>query len=382
LALTAVVGGLYPNQDLKTITINTNYFSIFEKSVFGRYRLCILLSIYDYIHLIIYQTFIMSTVVNISIDDFIFHVVHHGEDTPGLMDSTPITGFETFFKSRIKEVLEGNRFNFIENSTFLDAIKSIDQDESTFVEVSKSLARSFHQHRDGRIKPGVMILIKADIDGVKKYILIKYDHEEVITYTTVNGAAILAEISNTFSKNRDALQKSAVIDLNDRTITAAIIDKSDRGNITDFFKGFLGIKRFYDKETLTQKVNNCFLDTIKEHRASLPKEFTSQASSVFYDYVQSMDTFRQDETVKELFGTHYTDEIGRTFNRKLKQSDIHGEEFNFDKRITKPKKRKFRTQEGVTIQYDTVAEGTVQIKENESETQIIITTKKLIEESC
>jgi hypothetical protein len=324
----------------------------------------------------------MNAVVNISIEDFIFHVVHHGEDSPGLMESTPITGFETFFKLRIKEVLEGNRFNFTDDSTFLEAIRSIDNDEKSFIDVSKSLARTFHQHRDGRIKPGVMILIKADVDGIKKYLLIKYDHEEVITYTAVNGAAILAEISNTFSKNKDALQKSAVIDLNDAVVTAAIIDKSDRGNITDFFKGFLGIKRFYDKETLTKKVNNCFLDTIKEHRASLPGEFTSQASSVFYDYVQASGTFRQDETVKELFGNYYTEEIGRTFKRKLKQADILGEEFGFDKRIRKPRKRKFRTQEGVIIQYDTIAEGTVEIKEGAEETQIIITTKKLIEESC
>lgn len=324
----------------------------------------------------------MSKPVNIDIENFIFHVVHHGADEPILMEDTPITGFETFFKLRIAEILEGNRFNFLDGSSFLDSLRMIEDEPEQFLAISKHLAESFHSHQSGSIKPGVMILLKADIDGKKKYILIKYDHEEVITYRTVNRQAILEEISNTFSKSKQALQKSAVVDLGDNVVSAVVIDKSDRSNVTNFFKGFLGIKRFYEKEKLTQKVNNCFLDTIKDHRASLPAEFTSQASLIFYDHVQRADAFRQDETVKELFGTYYTDEIGRTFNRKLRAADILGEEFEFDKRIKKPRKKKFRTQEGVVIQYDTIAEGTVEIKAEGDETKIIITTKKLIEESC
>lgn len=323
----------------------------------------------------------MSVVINIDIEQFIFHVVHHGEDEPILMEHTPIDGFENFFKLRIREILNGNRFNFLDGSTYLDSISEIDQNPEQFVEVSQHLAQTFHSHQSGNIKPGVMILLKADVDGAKKYILIKYDHEEVITYRTENRRAILEEISNTFSKNKSALQKSAVVDLNDNIVTAVVTDKSDAANITNFFKGFLGIKRFYDRGTLTQKLNNCFIDTMKEHRAGLPPEFTSQASIIFYDHVQRSNSFKDEETIRELFGPHYTDEIGRTFKRKLKSADILGEEFDFDKRIRKPKRKKFRTQEGVVIQYDTIAEETVNIQTVGDETTITITTRKLIEES-
>ena len=34
---------------------------------------------------------------DIIISDFIFHVVHHGEENPILMDETSIKGFEFFF---------------------------------------------------------------------------------------------------------------------------------------------------------------------------------------------------------------------------------------------------------------------------------------------
>lgn len=324
----------------------------------------------------------MIPIVNIEIEDFIFHVVHHGAPEPILMDHTPITGFETFFKDRIKEVLEGNRFNFTEQSTFLNSIKRIDLDPRLFLEESKELARIFHQHQNKRIKPGVMILIRAKIDDIRKYLLIKYDHEGVITYKTINKEAILEEISNTFSKSKEALQKSAIINLDEKVIGAVIIDKSERNDITDFFKGFLGVKRYYDKSALTKIVSDCFIETIKEHRVNLPGEFTSQASITFYEYVQAKKDFQSDETIKELFGNNYTEEIGKTFSKKLRQADIEGEEFEFDKKLKKPVKKKFRTAEGVTIQYNTTAESTVKIKTTNEETKITITTRKLIEETC
>lgn len=317
---------------------------------------------------------------DIQIDDFIFHVVHHGADEPVLMDKTPITGFEIFFKERIAEVLEGNRFTFTDSSLLLDEILKLDKDISTFVEVSKRLAVVFHQHQDKRIKPGVMILINCLANKVRKYILIKYDNEEVITYKTKGTEATLEEVSNTFTKNKSALQKSAVIDLSDNVLSAVVIDKSERHNVTDFFKGFLGIKRQYSNSELTKKLNECFLETVKEHRGSLPPEFTSNANKRFYDIVQKMNNFNENETLRILFEQYYSIEIERTFKRKLKKRDMLGEEFLFDKSIKKPSKRKLKTAEGISIQYDYSAEDTIKIEDIENGTKITIETSKLFDE--
>jgi len=319
---------------------------------------------------------------DINIENFIFHVVHHGDNEPILMDNTPIDGFEEFFKKRINEILNGNKFLFINDSLFLNAIKDIEKNNSTFVSISKNLAKQFHQHQDKRVKAGVMILIKALINQAPKYILIKYDHASVITYKTADRKAVLEEIKNTFSKSKDALQKSAIIDLSEKIPNAIIIDKSERGDITDFFKGFLGVKRFHTTETLTEKVKHCFLETIKAHKLELPGDFTSQASLTFYNHVQSFKSFNEEETVKSLFGNYYSQQIAGTFRRKIQQEDIVGEEFDFNKKIRKPQKKKFKTIEGVTIQYDTIAENTIKITTRNEETKIVITTKKLIEEPC
>ncbi len=317
---------------------------------------------------------------DIQIENFIFHVVHHGEDQPVLLDETPIDGFENFFKERIAEVLNGNKFHFSDPSDFLEKLKLIDKKKIDFVTASKDLARTFHQHRDGRVKPGVMILVKAKVDAIVKYVLIKYDHAEVITYITKNKKAILSEITNTFVKNRDAMQKSVLVDIEAPVHIASIIDKSDRANVTDFFKNFLGVKRHYDSQTLTDKVKECFIGTIGDHKFALPPEFTREANSKFYEHVQAKKTFTEG-TVKELFGDLYTEEIGRTFNKKLKKADILGEEFNFNKKIKKPTKRKYTTIEGVQIQYDSIAANTVEIvPQKDGNTKITITTKKLLDE--
>jgi len=78
------------------------------------------------------------------IERFIFHVVHHGEEEPILLDETPIRNFHNFFLGRVREVLKGNRFLFIPESSTESEIRSVDGDLKNFVEVSKNLARDFH----------------------------------------------------------------------------------------------------------------------------------------------------------------------------------------------------------------------------------------------
>src|SRR5689334_18580822 len=99
----------------------------------------------------------MASNPDINILDFIFHVVHHGSKEPFLIDETPVKGFEGFFIDRIREIMDGNSFGFEKESQFLNDIRVIDNNPKKFVEISKELARRFH-NEDGRIKAGVMIL--------------------------------------------------------------------------------------------------------------------------------------------------------------------------------------------------------------------------------
>ena len=314
---------------------------------------------------------------DITISEFIFHVVHHGEEDPILLDETSIKGFETFFKDRIREILSGNKFFFEEDSAFLESLKSIESKEKSFLEISKELATAFHSIKDNRIKPGVMILIKCTINTENRYILIKYDHEEVIYYTQINKKAILKEISNTFSKNKTALQKSVIIELSNHDSTAIVIDKSELSNITAFFKAFLGVRRVYNSDIMTTKVQESYIQTAKAFKNLLPKEYTRQLPTNFYNLTKSMDNFEEEGFLKQAFGMYYSPQMDLTFKRELKRQDILGESFPLDKKIPEPKQKKFRTEEGVIIQFTKEAEDTVKIVDQENETIITITTSKL-----
>lgn len=119
---------------------------------------------------------------NLSIDKFIFHVVHHRNDEPILLDETPIGDFEDFFLERAMETLRGNRFTFADGSITRTLLKQVLDDESQFVPVSKTMAQTFHAGRDKRIKPGVMILMTL-VTGQRKLLsVLKYDHEEAVIY--------------------------------------------------------------------------------------------------------------------------------------------------------------------------------------------------------
>jgi hypothetical protein len=317
----------------------------------------------------------------IQLYDFIFHVVHNGYERPILMEQTPIHGFEHFFIERIKEVKKGNRFNFLEESSLLQQMNNMSTGETTFLDVSKRLAIDFHAHQDRRIKPGVLILIKATFDGEIKYILMKYDHDEVIHYELNNGIAVLESITNTFSKNKDSLQKSAIIDIEATIPNAIVVDKSDQINITNFFRGFLGISRMYDHVKLTDKLKDAYISTVRQFRNELPNEYTSQSSMNFYSVVQNNEAFVSDNFLPLIFGPHYNTNMDAFFNRQLRLKGIDGESFLFNKSMSRPKQKKLKTDEGVIIQYPDTANDTVRIQHEENGRAIItIRTSKLHEE--
>jgi hypothetical protein len=324
------------------------------------------------------------TIDDIFISDFIFHIVHHGGDEAILMDSTPLGDFEEFFKKRILEILHGNKFNFLDDSIFKNALLSLGTDESNenFVSISKSLAKDLHSRQDNRIKAGVMILIKAVIQERRKGILIKYDNENVLTYSQEGRRAILREISNTFSKSKDALQKSAIVDLDDINPFVLVIDKTEKKNITHFFKGFLGVFRRYDNKILTERVRDSYLATVKKHKESLPSDYASTISEKYYEFVQNNEVFEKESFLNSIFGPHFHPEMLATFNKELKSRDILGEEFEFDKTMSRPRQRKFRTKEGVIIQFSDNAADTININTYNAERTIItIETTQLIEEN-
>ena len=318
------------------------------------------------------------------IERFIFHVVHHGEDEPILLDETPIGNFQNFFIGRVREVLKGNRFLFVNESSTEREIRSVDDDLENFVEVSKNLARDFHRFGDSRIKPGVLIFMVINAVDERLYSLIKYDHEEVLTYRVENDTrAILESVTNSLTKSTKSLHKSGLIRLNQESGgNLIVVDRKVSQDISDFFKGFLNVRRRYNSSDMTKRIQNLTIRTAQDHRVDLPDEITRRIRQRAYDTICQMDAFDSDQYFDRVFGGHGSDEIRNTFNAHLEKHDLDGEIFEFDNEAAeRPRKRKYKTSEGVKIEYSDSADDTVDIDRDEErgKTRITITTNKLSE---
>lgn len=317
------------------------------------------------------------------IERFIFHVVHHGQEEATLLEETPLGDFESFFLGRVMDTLEGNRFQFVTGSPTCDLLRECMLDGGKFVENSKKLAIDFHGRHDKRIKPGVLIVMLLSAGDNRLFSLIKYDHEQVLTYDIEGGArAVLREIANSLTKSKKALHKSALIRLKDDGGDIIVVDYTVRHEITDFFRGFLNSKRKYTSKEMTQTIHKCTLNTMKVHQSSLPEDVTRNISKRVFEAIQETDIFEEDSFVDKVFGPYASERIRKTFKTNLEKNDLAGESFTLDKRVVKrPRAFKWRTQEGVEIKYGQDAEDTVKIEPGagSEKTVIKITTTKLSE---
>ncbi len=286
------------------------------------------------------------------IDNFIFHVVHHGEEEPILLDETPIGTFERFFLDRVKETLRGNRFEFLEGSATLISLKKATAVPDRFVDQSKVLARNFHSRHDKQIKAGVLIVMRLSTGSRRLYSLIKYDHEETLAYDLVNDTqGILKEIANSFTKSAEALHKSALIELSGTGGELVVIDRTVRHDITAFFKGFLNCKRKFTSTEMTKQVETIVVSTVKAHQNDLPGEITQAVRERFYECVKRRDAFDAGQFFSEYFGAHGNASVRKTFDRLVESNGIAGELFTFDRSVVRrPGPKKYKTAEGVKIE--------------------------------
>ncbi|MGR4891024.1 nucleoid-associated protein [Sphingopyxis sp. LARHCG72] len=316
---------------------------------------------------------------NLSIDKFIFHVVHQRTDEPILLDETPIGDFEDFFLARAMETLKGNRFLFADGSITRTLLKQILDDDKAFVPVSKTLAQAFHAGRDKRIKAGVMILMQLSTGKRRLLSLLKYDHEEAVTYDITDDAkAILKAIANSFTKSPDALQKSALIEILDDAESIVVIDKTVRHEITDFFRGFLACKRLYDDEQMTKVVEAVVVEIAKRHQDELPNEITQNIRDRYYETVQKRERFDANDFFSEFFGSHGSTNVRASFDKLLVKKGMQGEAFKFDKGAVKKRRpQKYKTAEGVKIEIPEQASDTFKTANTDAGTVVTITTRRL-----
>ncbi|MGU3421198.1 hypothetical protein [Methylobacterium sp. D54C] len=296
------------------------------------------------------------------VENFIFHVVHHGEAEPVLFDSTPIGEFEPFFIGRVIETLRGNRFVFEAASATLVELRGAEAGPGAFVEASKALARQFHKD-DGRFRRGILMVTTLATGPRKLYSLIKYDHERVIAFDVVDAGAALRAVVTGLTESAKALQKSALIELDADGGSLVVLDRSKPTGITDFFRDFLGVRRLHGEAELTQAVTRTLVRTVRAHAEELPAEITAQVKQRLVRIAEGRPDFDADRFFGDYFGVHGTDAVRATFDRHLAGQGFDGEGFTFEATaLPTDGPRKYRTKEGVNIVVPEAARDTLSIE--------------------
>lgn len=303
-------------------------------------------------------------IASLKIRNFLFHVVHHGKKEPDYFDNVLLGKFESFFISRIKDTLKGNRFSFLDNSNVKKELLKWQSSEITFLELSKELALQFNEYYDKRVTTGVLIVIELLADQKRYYSLIKYDSDEVLSFTRNGENAVLSDVLNNFTQSAKSLQKSALIDLDSPAGEGqiAVIDRQTRSSISDLFRNFLGVERTKKPDELTTALYEAAIKTVGKHRDDLPPSFTSRAGDHIKEIAEKQKEFSEEEFYVQLFGPYASDDIKSTYQKEIVKHGLSGEVFEYTPTVLhENKKTRYKTKEGILIMVPPGAENKFKI---------------------
>jgi len=301
---------------------------------------------------------------SLSIRRMIFHVVGKSLEEPILLEEINPPEHTDFFLERVKSALRGNLFEFKQRSNIERVLRSIAEDKSVFTEQTQELACDFQSRHSGTTSTGVFFVFELGV-GEKDtiYALIKYDNEDVVRYVLdhTDGPQVpkLQRFHESFVRKAEAMQKIALVRLaDDQGGKIVVRDRSKPTHISDYFEGFLQVRRVNSPADMSGKLVEAFKQTFKDHRSSLPPDIQKSGVNRIYETLRQgghcFDPENYEPLITAIFGP--VDEkspLRKTLARKLKEHGISEEAFEIDPgNIQKPQRRRLETAEGTQIIYD------------------------------
>ncbi len=331
---------------------------------------------------------------SLRVERMIFHVVGPTEEDLVLMDEIDIKGSESFFLERIKETNIGNRFLFIgKEQGVRPSLVAMNSTPGDFVAISKQLAQSFqNQHETVASKKGAFIVAALSGLDVPTFALIKFDDLRVLRFNRQTGPggtvkAVVTEIDNTFQEDKKALQKSALIVLNDDGGDVAVFDRTNRANITEYFKAFLGVKRLFTPEQATQRLKRALTTAFDKHAGNAPDGVRTTWRERLYNQTRKSDALDPEDNFDTfgaaIFGEFWSNEEFRsTLSREMDREKISGEAIVLHPpTFKKPTVKELKTFENVLLRYPKELENVnVKIVKNKDGSAVItVNTQRIVD---
>ncbi|MGA9581655.1 MAG: nucleoid-associated protein [Allosphingosinicella sp.] len=298
---------------------------------------------------------------DITIERMIFHVVGP-EGTPlVLLEEIEPGEHAAFFVDRLRSAANGVMFDFVAASPVLASLRRIEEQPNRFASETKDLATLFNEMHTGAASVGVFLVFALRVGEERLYAMVKYDHEEVLSYTIQEEddvrRALIAALESTFVRSPDALQKAAIIRLTGAGGELSVRDRVAPSKITRYFQSFLGARRRFQSDQLTSTLSDITKKTARRHADELGANIMGQLNRRVYEAVQAQPGFdpaNREPFLAAVFGPLPEESpVRRTFDKELRNNRIESEVFDFDKdAVPRPRRKHLVTNEGIEVIYD------------------------------
>ena len=325
----------------------------------------------------------------IRIEKLIFHIILKDELQPRYLNEVTMTDEQrNFFRDRLEDAAAGRQFVFLDDSpTKTKSEELINCDNERFVQLSKELAADFKRQHGSNANDGVFIVSVAAVALQKNIFLIKFDHKKIYQYKVQDGGrALLSEVQDTFSEDKNSIQKVALIDVSNNVLWDVLVTdltaRPEKDYITDYFKSFLGVIPRETDTDLTKRALNIAFKWAFSNQDDLPEtQETSDYKSRAKTYLLGNDTFDSNAFINSVIldGDAVRRERHRASFRQMMEDDgLYGQHFSLIhsalKRATTKNIR--LTREGVKIEWEGSAEDVnYSVSERDENGQQTITIK-------
>jgi len=317
------------------------------------------------------------------------HIVSNSEFKP---EPELAIEHDDFLLERLREIASSSVYQFEEKSSTRDTIEAIAKRELAFEEGAQTLAREFCRFHRGNARDGAFFVLELGVDdhAVRLYALMKYDYGQALELVEREGAAGLRRILEAFVADRAAIQKSAIVRVVSGTAEAALSTRDRMGRpspqLTEYFAQYLDVVRDRSDNELTAAIKEVVRTALEDHRERLPPGGVASAVSRAFEVLRNSEAITEDVVNHAVWsgagqpGDEQSREaLKKSVDRLVKRKRLSGVAFPPDAtQLGKPVTRVVRTDEGVTIQYNTGLEGHAvrKVELPNGEHQFIITTKR------
>lgn len=279
-----------------------------------------------------------------------------------------------FFLDRLRDIAEGTQYVFKEDAVFLrEKSAALLNDPEQFNQISRQLTEDFASRHDGQMAAGVFVvaivsyLVSAGRPS-QLLLMVKMDKRPTFSYThnTVDGKRIarMTDIPNALNETKQAIQKSAVVDVSDNFAWDVLAYDRVQKHLSTYFRGFLGVIERQVDSALTR---DTFAIVKKWANSLSPEAIPENEDALGYrgralNYLRDHDEFDTDEFINAVVRDEDAERksiLSAQLREALVEKGIAGQRFTPRPESLQRKERKqiYQTDEGVTIVFEGAKEA-------------------------